>query len=74
MAGEAQRTTCACCNAYLHISEWAGLDLGQTGILPCGCAYCWHCDDNRGRAEDHDPDCKGPNAADPASSAEMEGD
>ena len=51
---------CQNCSAYLKRDGYDGREIGETGILPCGCAYCWHCDDNRGRAEDHDLNCTGP--------------
>jgi hypothetical protein len=58
------RPECACCGAYLAVDGFKGLLEGEdskAANLKCGCRYCWHCSDNRGRHEGHDPNCKGPN-------------
>ncbi len=54
--------TCANCGAALQVDGWEGLEEGvdsKAATLGCGCRYCWHCSDNRGRHEDHNAKCRG---------------
>jgi protein gp37 len=44
---------CMNCDALLQPAR-GGREIGIDASLPCGCKYCWHCADNRGRHEDHD--------------------
>ena len=46
---------CMNCDALLKPAP-NGREIGMDAALPCGCKYCWHCADNRGRHEDHDED------------------
>lgn len=45
---------CMNCSVLLKPAR-RGREIGVDAALPCGCKYCWHCADNRGRHEDHDP-------------------
>jgi len=51
---------CMCCGARLDITGVHGLMPSMNAPdLPCGCKWCWHCGDNRGRYEGHDvEECK----------------
>jgi len=55
---------CQNCTARLSVDGWKiGMEEGadsKAENLKCGCRYCWHCSDNRGRHEDHDEHCAGP--------------
>ena len=54
---------CQNCGTYLTVGGWVGIPEGfdsKAANLKCECRYCWHCSDNRGRHEDHNPNCTGP--------------
>lgn len=55
---------CQNCAARLAVDGWKlGMEEGsdsKSDNLKCGCRYCWHCSDNRGRHEEHDAECTGP--------------
>lgn len=58
-----ERPECANCGAYLAVDGFKGIaegDESKAANLKCGCRYCWHCSDNRGRHDGHDPNCTGP--------------
>jgi len=44
---------CMNCDALLKPAP-NGREIGMDAALECGCKYCWHCADNRGRHECHD--------------------
>lgn len=44
---------CMNCDVLLRPAP-NGREIGMEADLPCGCKYCWHCADNRGRHEQHD--------------------
>ena len=54
---------CQCCLAFISADGQEGRaegDDSKHADLKCGCKYCWHCSDNRGRHEDHEQGCSGP--------------
>jgi protein gp37 len=50
------RERCRNCDAPLDSTGKRGREVPLDAALACGCKFCWHCADNRGRHEEHEPD------------------